>query len=97
MGWGKLGFETLLPSTLQAPIIVTFKMPVDPAFDFQVFYDRVKDCGFVLYPGKLTVAPSFRVGCIGHLGAGDMKEVLRVMGDVLTELGVKSGASVAAE
>tara|TARA_R110000868_G_scaffold411778_1_gene710118 strand:+ start:5234 stop:6367 length:1134 start_codon:yes stop_codon:yes gene_type:complete len=96
-GMGKLGFETLLPSTLQAPIIVTFKMPVDPAFDFQVFYDRVKDCGFVLYPGKLTVAPSFRVGCIGHLGAGDMKEVLRVMGDVLTELGVKSGASVAAE
>ncbi len=96
-GMGKLGFETLLPAALQAPIIVTFKMPADPAFDFQVFYDRVKDRGFVLYPGKLTVAPSFRVGCIGHLGADDMNEALGVMSDVLTELGVQNGASVAAE
>lgn len=96
-GMGKLGFETLLPPALQAPIIVTFKMPADPAFDFQVFYDRVKDRGFVLYPGKLTVAPSFRVGCIGHLGSDDMNEALSVMSDVLSELGVQNGASVAAE
>ncbi len=96
-GMGKLGFETLLPSELQAPIIVTFKMPADPAFDFQVLYDQVKDRGFVLYPGKLTVAPSFRVGCIGHLGADDMNEALSVMSDVLAELGVRNGASVAAE
>lgn len=96
-GMGNLGFETLLPPSLQAPIIVTFKMPADPAFDFQVFYDKVKDRGFVLYPGKLTVAPSFRIGCIGHLGADDMNEALSVMSDVLAELGVGSGASVAAE
>lgn len=96
-GMGKLGFETLLPPSLQAPIIVTFKMPADPAFDFQVFYDRVKDRGFVLYPGKLTVAPSFRVGCIGHLGAKDMNEALSVMADVLAELGVENGGPIAAE
>lgn len=96
-GMSKLGFETLLPSSLQAPIIVTFKMPADPAFDFQVFYDRVKDRGFVLYPGKLTVAPSFRVGCIGHLDADDMNEALGVMSDILIELGVQNGTSVAAE
>lgn len=96
-GMSKLGFETLLPTSLQAPIIVTFKMPVDPAFDFQVFYDRVKDRGFVLYPGKLTVAPSFRVGCIGHLDADDMNEALGVMSDILIELGVQNGTSVAAE
>lgn len=96
-GMGKLGFETLLPTSLQAPIIVTFKMPADPAFDFQVFYDKVKDRGFVLYPGKLTVAPSFRVGCIGHLDADDMNQALSVMSEVLAELGVENGASVAAE
>ncbi len=27
-----LGFETLLPDRLQAPIIVTFHMPADPKF-----------------------------------------------------------------
>lgn len=96
-GMAKLGFETLLPSSLQAPIIVTFKMPADPAFDFQVFYDRVKNRGFVLYPGKLTVAPSFRVGCIGHLGADDMNQALAVMSEILANMGVQNGATVAAE
>lgn len=96
-GMAALGFETLLPQGLQAPIIVTFKMPSDPAFDFQVFYDRVKDQGYVLYPGKLTVAPSFRVGCIGHLGADDMRAALAVMTEILNDMGVKTGAARAAE
>ncbi|MEK9725161.1 MAG: 2-aminoethylphosphonate--pyruvate transaminase, partial [Rhodospirillaceae bacterium] len=91
-GMRALGFETLLPDHLQAPIIVTFKMPADPAFDFQIFYDKVKDKGYVLYPGKLTVAPSFRVGCIGHLGADDMRAALAAMTAVLDDMGVRNGA-----
>ena len=39
----------------------------DPNFVFQRFYDALKDRGFVIYPGKLTVADSFRIGCIGRL------------------------------
>ncbi|MEK9672556.1 MAG: 2-aminoethylphosphonate--pyruvate transaminase [Rhodospirillaceae bacterium] len=96
-GMAKLGFETLLSDNLQAPIIVTFKMPKDPAFKFEDFYDRVKDHGYVLYPGKLTVAPSFRVGCIGHLGADDMRAALQAMTEVLADMGVENGAAAAAE
>ena len=91
-GMRELGFETLLPDNLQAPIIVTFKMPSDPAFDFSSFYDQVKDRGYVLYPGKLTVAPSFRIGCIGHLGADEIRHALKVVKDVLNNMGVCSGA-----
>ncbi len=91
-GMRALGFQTLLPDALQAPIIVTFRMPADPAFDFQVFYERVKDRGYVLYPGKLTVAPSFRIGCIGHLSAEDMRRALAGIGEVLAEMGVADGA-----
>ena len=90
-GMAKLGFETLLSSDLQAPIIVTFKMPEDPKFDFNEFYDRVKDKGFVLYPGKLTVAPSFRIGCIGHLFPEDMREALEAVEATMKEIGVESG------
>ena len=90
-GMRELGFETLLTNNLQAPIIVTFKMPSDPAFDFSIFYDQVKDRGFVLYPGKLTVAPSFRVGCIGHLNASDIRQALKVIKDTLNDMGVRSG------
>ena len=41
-----------------------------------------------LYPGKLTVADSFRVGCIGRLGEDEMRGVLAAMRAVLDEMGV---------
>ncbi len=91
-GMRGLGFETLLPDHLQAPIIVTFHMPADPKFDFQVFYDKLRDRNYVIYPGKLTVADSFRIGCIGRLGAAEMKGALEAIKTVLAEMGVKSGA-----
>ena len=91
-GMRKLGFETLLPDRLQAPIIVTFHMPADPKFIFQTFYDRLRERGFVIYPGKLTVADSFRIGCIGRIGEAEMRAALDAVRAVMAEMGVASGA-----
>jgi 2-aminoethylphosphonate-pyruvate transaminase len=91
-GMRRLGFETLLPDRLQAPIIVTFHMPADPRFVFETFYDKLRERGFVIYPGKLTVADSFRIGCIGRLGEAEMKGALRAITEVMGEMGVASGA-----
>ena len=91
-GMRALGFKTLLPDHLQAPIIVTFHMPADPQFHFQTFYDRLKDRGYVIYPGKLTVAESFRIGCIGRLNAEHMRGVLAAIGEILAEMGVRQTA-----
>jgi 2-aminoethylphosphonate-pyruvate transaminase len=77
---------------LQAPIIVTFRMPADPRFKFQEFYDRLSAKGYIIYPGKLTVADSFRIGCIGRLGAVEMRGALEAIRATLRELGVESGA-----
>lgn len=90
-GMRAMGFETLLPDRLQAPIIVTFHMPSDPKFVFEQFYDGLKDRGFVIYPGKLTVADSFRIGCIGRIGETEMKAFLAAAKDVMSGLGVASG------
>lgn len=87
-GMRELGFRTLLPADLQAPIIVTFHMPSDPAFVFQKFYDGLSERGFLIYPGKLTVADSFRIGCIGRLYPKDMRAALKAVRDVLATLGV---------
>ncbi|WP_233835483.1 2-aminoethylphosphonate--pyruvate transaminase [Paraburkholderia sp. ZP32-5] len=87
-GMRALGFKPLLPEALQAPIIVTFHMPEDPRFEFQRFYDSLKARGYVIYPGKLTVADSFRIGCIGHLGEREMRAALGAIGEVLDEMGV---------
>ncbi len=91
-GMRALGFETLLPDHLQAPIIVTFRMPADPRFQFEAFYDRLREKGYVIYPGKLTVADSFRIGCIGRLGAAEMNGALAAVKATMQEMGVKSGA-----
>ncbi|MEK7245802.1 MAG: 2-aminoethylphosphonate--pyruvate transaminase, partial [Pseudomonadota bacterium] len=90
-GMLKLGFVTLLPDRLQAPIIVTFRMPKDPKFKFERFYDLLKDQGYIIYPGKLTVADSFRIGCIGAIGAREMNGALKAIRRALHTLGVKSG------
>lgn len=91
-GMNKMGFKTLLSENLQAPIIVTFLMPADPRFNFQTFYDKLKDKDYVIYPGKLTVADSFRMGCIGQLGRTEMKGALKAVRETLTEMGVTTGA-----
>jgi 2-aminoethylphosphonate-pyruvate transaminase len=89
-GMRALGFEPLLSDNLQAPIIVTFRMPADPRFKFQDFYDRLKDRGYVIYPGKLTVADSFRIGCIGRLYPEHMRGALAAIRDILDDMGVTS-------
>src|SRR5689334_15360871 len=89
-GMRALGFQPLLGDNLQAPIIVTFRMPADPAFRFQAFYDALKERGYVIYPGKLTVADSFRIGCIGRLYPDHMRGALSAIRDILDEMGVKS-------
>lgn len=94
-GMRALGFRTLLPDALQAPIIVTFHMPRDPRFVFQRFYDALKDRGYVIYPGKLTVAESFRIGCIGRLYPEQMAGALAAVREVLAEFGMTDAAMAA--
>lgn len=91
-GMRELGFETLLDAQWLSPIIVTFFCPADPAFEFARFYDLMKARGFILYPGKLTVVESFRVGCIGQMDEYVMREVVAAARDVLAEMGVESAA-----
>jgi 2-aminoethylphosphonate-pyruvate transaminase len=62
---------------------------------FETFYDLLKERGYVIYPGKLTVADSFRIGCIGRLNADHMRGVLAAVAEVLSELGVKNLKSAA--
>lgn len=87
-GMRAMGFQTLLPDALQAPIIVTFHMPADPAFDFAVFYEHLRNAGFVIYPGKLTAADSFRIGCIGRLGRAEIEAALDCIRQTLDAMNV---------
>jgi len=88
-GMAALGFRTFLARNVQAPVIVTFHAPPDPAYNFKAFYERVKDRGYILYPGKLTQVETFRVGCIGAIDANEMRNVVSAVAETLREMGVK--------
>jgi 2-aminoethylphosphonate-pyruvate transaminase len=88
-GMKEIGFEQLLPNEFQAPIIITFKQPQNVGFDFQQFYDALSKKNFLIYPGKLTVADTFRIGCIGNLNKIDMENTIKAVKEVLTELEIR--------
>jgi 2-aminoethylphosphonate-pyruvate transaminase len=75
-GMRELDFETLLPDELQSPIITTFISPDSPEFDFQKFYNQLKNHGFVIYPGKVTDYQCFRIGNIGDVNSVDMRNLV---------------------
>ena len=77
---------------MQAPIIVTFHAPADPAYDFKTFYARTRDRGYILYPGKLTQVETFRVGCIGAIDANEMRNVVSAVEATLDEMGIRQVA-----
>ncbi|AOJ04028.1 2-aminoethylphosphonate--pyruvate aminotransferase [Burkholderia mayonis] len=87
-GMRALGFAPFLDVRAQAPVIVTFHAPADPAYAFPAFYAAVRDAGYVLYPGKLTTAETFRVGCIGALGAEEIRGAVAAIGGALQALGI---------
>jgi 2-aminoethylphosphonate-pyruvate transaminase len=80
-GMRRLGFQLFLPEPLQAPIIATFRLPPDLAF--RPFYDALAERGFLIYPGKLTQAETFRIGCIGALDRTDFERLLAAITAVL--------------
>ena len=82
-GMCELGFKTLLKSELQSPIITSFLYP-DNKFDFKTFYTDVKSQGFVLYPGKISQADTFRIGNIGEVYPRDIQRLIQVIKDVMS-------------
>ncbi len=87
-GMRALGFRTLLDDAVQAPIIVTFHAPADPNYAFESFYSQLRARGYAIYPGKLTVADSFRIGCIGHIDEADIRGALGAIEETLEVMSV---------
>ncbi len=88
-GMEKIGFKTLLPAELQSPIITSFVFPEDKNFDFNTFYDKMKARRYVLYPGKVTHADTFRIGNIGNVHPADIRDLIVKISEVVEEMGVR--------
>jgi 2-aminoethylphosphonate-pyruvate transaminase len=87
-GMAELGFEAYLAPEDQSHIITTFRYPRHPQFRFEEFYGLLSELGFIIYPGKLTTEPCFRIGTIGRLSPPDIEALLGAMRRVLERLNV---------
>jgi 2-aminoethylphosphonate-pyruvate transaminase len=84
-GMAELGFPMVLEPALRSPIIACFRHPPGRDFDFESFYRALASRGFVIYPGKLSKAESFRIGCIGAVGADDFRRLLAAIAAIVKE------------
>ena len=84
-----LGFETLLPRSLQSPVITSFLFPRDTGFSFVPFYEALKRRRFVIYPGKASQADTFRIGTIGNVFPDDIDQLAIAVGEALQELNLQ--------
>lgn len=87
-GMRQRGFATLLPDEAAAPIVATFLDPDDRAYDFQKFYAAMAKRGFIIFPGRLTAAGTFRIGVMGDLVESDITLILEAIDASLAEIGV---------
>ena len=75
-GMQALDFQTLLPRERQSPIITAFYSLGHADYRFRDFYEALKSRGFVIYPGKITEADTFRIGTIGDVHPQDVWRLL---------------------
>lgn len=77
-GMRSLGFKTLLKDEVQSPVITSFLYP-DKEFNFKEFYHQLKEKGFVIYPGKISQADTFRIGNIGDVFPEDFSRLIEAI------------------
>ena len=76
-----LGFKTLLKDEEQSPVITSFYYPSSD-FNFKDFYQKLKAKGFVIYPGKISQADTFRIGNIGDVFPEDFTRLIEAIKEI---------------
>jgi 2-aminoethylphosphonate-pyruvate transaminase len=85
-GMKELGFIEYLEESKQGYIINAYLYPNSTSFDFNVFYSKLNEKGFVIYPGKLSKANCFRIGNIGRIYPDQVGELLSAIKTVKEEM-----------
>jgi len=79
-GLEKLGINSIVKPDHQSYIITTFDLG---NLDFSGLYAALKSKGFIIYPGKLTSMPTFRLGNIGDVYPSDMSALVAAISESL--------------
>jgi len=87
-GMRQMGFTTVVPDEHASPIVATFHNPDHPNFSFQALFEGMKKRGFIIFPGRLALANTFRIGCMGNVTEDDIAEAMQAVSETLVEMRV---------
>ena len=87
-GMRQMGFRTVVPDEHASPIVATFHNPDDPRFNFDALYAGMKERGFIIFPGRLALANTFRIGCMGDVSEADIGRALGAVADTMKAMGI---------
>jgi 2-aminoethylphosphonate-pyruvate transaminase len=82
-GMSELGFQPYLAPEDRGYVITTYRYPPGDGFRFEEFYSRLSELGFIIYPGKLSQEPCFRIGTIGRLDVTDIQALIGAIAQVM--------------
>jgi 2-aminoethylphosphonate-pyruvate transaminase len=85
-GMKDLGFETYLDKENRGYIITSFITPDEDWFNFEIFYNKLNERGYIIYPGKLSEVDTFRIGNIGQIYPEDIKNLISAIKEVKDEM-----------
>ena len=80
------GFAIIYSFGKQGLLTQVFGRQLFNIYGFGEMYDYIKQRGYVLYPGKVMEAETFRVGNIGEIYAADIEAVSAIMKEFLQEV-----------
>ncbi|MCC5930940.1 MAG: 2-aminoethylphosphonate--pyruvate transaminase [Cyclobacteriaceae bacterium] len=81
-GLAESGIRPFLREEDRSPIITAFLEPESRDFDFNRLYLALKAAGFVIYPGKVSEAATFRIGHIGDVFPDDFSRLAQTFKNI---------------
>ncbi len=87
-GMRQMGFRTVVPDEFASPIVATFHNPDHPAFSFDALFQGMKRRGYVIFPGRLALADTFRIGCMGDITEADIADAMVALDETMRDMGV---------
>lgn len=89
-GLRELGLEPCVNEKHQSPICLAFPIEkLGHKFDFNEFYQKLREKGVLVYHAMDESTKSFRIGCIGYLSTSDFVFLTGAIRQVIEELSSK--------
>ena len=95
-GMRQMGFVTVVPDGFASPIVATFREPEHPNFSFPALFQGMKRRGFIIFPGRLALANTVRIGCMGDVTEADIVEAMDALAATMAEMGITALGRAAA-